>query len=357
MDLINDLMNIVFVPLSIISLFFFQPPYLFFKYLFSAFRAFFLTEDVAGKVILITGASSGIGEHLAYEYAKRRACLALVARRANRLHQVAATAEKIGSPKAIFIPADVSNLEDCQRFVDVTVNHFGRLDHLVVAAGVCPVSMLEDTPDITKLAPAMDINFWGAVYTSYFAIPYLKATKGKMIVLASFASCLPVPRMSVYCASKAAVVSMYETLRVELGREIGITIVSPGLINTEMTQGKFLNQQGQLGVDKEMKDVQVSVMPMESASKCAKSIVNAACRGEKNMVEPAWYRSVFFWKVFLPDSIEWSNRFFMMPRHGHTQRDTLSKKTVDLVNKMKDFLITSLGVFDFGWLLPFMDNE
>ncbi|XP_065872951.1 11-beta-hydroxysteroid dehydrogenase A-like isoform X2 [Euphorbia lathyris] len=330
MDFINDFINIVFVPLSIISLFFFQPPFLFFKYLFSALRAFFFTEDVAGKVVLITGASSGIGEHLAYEYAKRRACLALVARREHRLQQVAATAEKIGSPNAIFIPGDVSKLEDCQRFVDATVNHFGRLDHLVVGAGVCPVSMLEDIPDITKMASAMDINFWGSVYSSYFAIPYLKTTKGKMIVIASFASCLPLPRMSLYSASKAAVVSMYETLRVELGHEIGITIVSPGLINTEMTQGKFLNQQGRLEVDKEMKDVQVSVMPMESVSKCAKSIVNAACRGEKNLIEPAWYRAVFFCKVFLPETIEWSNRFFLVPRHGHSQRDTISKKTVDL---------------------------
>ncbi|KAJ9163919.1 hypothetical protein P3X46_023541 [Hevea brasiliensis] len=104
-------------------------------------------------------------------------------------------------------------------------------------------------------ANAGDINFWGSVYSSYFAIPHLKRSKGKIIVIALCASWLPAPRMSFYNASKAALVSTYETLRIELGPPIGITIVNPGLIESEKTGGKFLNQQGQLAVDEEMRDV------------------------------------------------------------------------------------------------------
>ncbi|KDP22587.1 hypothetical protein JCGZ_26418 [Jatropha curcas] len=357
MDLINKLMNIVFAPLAVLALYHFLPTYHFFKYLLSTYNKIF-SEDVSGKVVLITGASSGIGEHLAYEYARRGACLALVARRKHRLQVVAAIAEEIGSPDAIILPGDVTKTNDCQEFVDATVKHF--VDHLVANAGVTPVSMFEDVPDITNFTPTMDINFWGSVYSSHFAIPHLKRTKGKIIVIASCASWLPTPRMSFYNASKAALVSMYETLRIELAPEIGITIVTPGLIESEMTGGKFLNQQGQLEADQEMRDVGLYehyhvilvVMPVESTPECAKAIVKSACRGEKYLTEPDWYRAIFFWKVFCPDVIEWSNRFFLMPGPGRSERDTISKNIVDVVTKVKEFLISSIGTAEFPDLVP-----
>eukprot|EP00257_Ricinus_communis_P026727 XP_025014141.1 11-beta-hydroxysteroid dehydrogenase-like 6 [Ricinus communis] len=359
MDLINQLMNIVFTPLATAALFFFLPPYLFFKCLLHTWRTIF-SEDVAGKVVLITGASSGIGEHLAYEYAKRGARLALVARRENRLLQVASIAEEIGSPDAIIIPGDVSKVEDCEDFVNATVKHFGQLDHLVTNAGVFPVSMFEDIPDITEIAPAMVINFWGSVYSSYFAIPYLRRSKGKIIVIASVSSWLPVPRMSFYSASKAAMVSMFESLRIELGSEIGITIVNPGLIESEMTEGKCLNQHGRLKVDKEMRDVEISVVPLESTPRCAKAIVKAACRGDKYLTVPTWYLAMFFFKMFSPDVVEWSNRFFLIPPPGHSDSDAISKKVVDLARKIKEFVTPNVGMdrmIEFPeFLTPNMDN-
>ncbi|EEF51744.1 Glucose 1-dehydrogenase, putative [Ricinus communis] len=315
MDLINQLMNIVFTPLATAALFFFLPPYLFFKCLLHTWRTIF-SEDVAGKVVLITGASSGIGEHLAYEYAKRGARLALVARRENRLLQVASIAEEIGSPDAIIIPGDVSKVEDCEDFVNATVKHFGQLDHLVTNAGVFPVSMFEDIPDITEIAPAM--------------------------------------------ASKAAMVSMFESLRIELGSEIGITIVNPGLIESEMTEGKCLNQHGRLKVDKEMRDVEISVVPLESTPRCAKAIVKAACRGDKYLTVPTWYLAMFFFKMFSPDVVEWSNRFFLIPPPGHSDSDAISKKVVDLARKIKEFVTPNVGMdrmIEFPeFLTPNMDN-
>ena len=133
-------------------------------------------------------------KHLAYEYARRGARLALVARREQRLQEVAAICEIIGSPEAVYILADVSKIEDCKRFVDATVNHFGyckhrtrgfhtffflfsggifekywflitlgsfsmlTVDHLVTNAGVAPVCLFEDYDDITKASPAMVIK-------------------------------------------------------------------------------------------------------------------------------------------------------------------------------------------------------
>nr|XP_027191300.1 11-beta-hydroxysteroid dehydrogenase 1B-like isoform X2 [Cicer arietinum] len=286
------------------------------------------SENVAGKVILITGASSGIGEHMAYEYGKRGARLALVARRENRLNEVASKAKFFGSPDVITIPADVSCVQDCKRFVDLTVNHFGQLDHLVNNAGIVPLCLFEDTTDITNFVPAMDINFWGSAYGTYFSIPHLKKFKGKIVAIASSAGWLPAPRMMFYNASKAAMITLYESLRTELGRDIGITIVTPGLIESEMTQGKFLSKEGRMVLDQEMRDVQISMVPIRSVTEAAKAIVNSACRGDLYLTEPAWIRTTFYWKMFCPEVLEILNRWLLLS--GSSERETISKKLINL---------------------------
>ncbi|KAF4361163.1 hypothetical protein G4B88_027703 [Cannabis sativa] len=192
----------------------------------------------------------------------------------------ATIATLLGCKDVITITADVSKVEDCQRF---------------------------------------DINFWGSVYATHFAIPYLKKTKGKIIVISSAATWLPVPRLGLYSATKAAVTSFYETLRVEIEKEVGITIVSPGLTESEMTQGKFLTPRSTLELDQEMRDVEMSMTPMTPAKETAKAIVNRACEG-------AYYLTVPTYKV-----LEWSNQLLIMPRPGSTDRDTISKKIVEVL--------------------------
>ncbi|KAK7318298.1 hypothetical protein RJT34_02997 [Clitoria ternatea] len=334
MVLIHEILNIVVPPLSLALLFYILPPYMLFKSLHLIVRSIF-SENVAGKVILITGASSGIGEHLAYEYGKRGARLALVARRENRLMEVAIRAKSLGSPDVITIPADVSRLQDCKRFIHLTLNHFRRLDHLVNNAGIIPVSLFEDSIDITNFAPAMDINFWGSAYCTYFSIPHLRRCKGKIIAIASSAGWLPAPRMIFYNASKAAVISLYENLRTELGSDIGITIITPGLIESEMTQGKFLYKEGRMVLDQEIRDVQVSLMPIRSVTEAAKAIVKSACRGDACLTEPAWIRTTFYWKLLCPEVLELCNRWLLLT--GSSERDTISKKLLDL-SSLKKYL-------------------
>ncbi|KAG5014442.1 11-beta-hydroxysteroid dehydrogenase 1B [Glycine max] len=327
MVFIHEMLNILVPPLGLVLLLLMLPPYLLFKILRFIVRSIF-SENVAGKVILITGASSGIGEHLAYEYGRRGARLALVARRENRLKEVASIAKLFGSPEVIIIPADVSSSQDCKRFVDSTINHFGQLDHLVNNAGVSAPGLFESTTDIRNFAPAMDINFWGSAYGTYFAIPHLRKSKGKIIAIASCTGWLPVPRMSIYNASKAAVISLYETLRIELGRDIGITIVTPGLIESEMSQGKVLFKEGKMVSDQLIRDVQASLIPIRSVTEAAKSIVNSACRGDSYLTEPAWFTTTFYWKIFFPDVLEFCNRRTLIS--GSSERDTVSKKLLDL---------------------------
>ncbi|KAG5409492.1 hypothetical protein IGI04_005811 [Brassica rapa subsp. trilocularis] len=268
MDSINRIINFVFPPLALYGLFVFYPIYQRLKSAVSIWRNV-LSENVTGKVAL------------AYEYGKKGACLALVDIRDEPLFHVAALAELYGSPEVIPMVADVSKLHDCERFIQATVLHFGRLDHLVTNAGVAPLYLFEDIDDLSKAMPAMDINFWGSVYCTFFASSYLKKSRGKIVVIASGCGYIASPRLSFYCASKAAVIAFYETLRSEFGSKVGVTIVAPGVVDSEMTQGKFMTKNGQFIVDKELRDVQISLLPVESAERCSKAILRSVCRGDR----------------------------------------------------------------------------
>ncbi|KAI5562981.1 hypothetical protein BDE02_15G086600 [Populus trichocarpa] len=292
MDLIHKVLNIVLPPITLILLLLFFPYFLVSKFI-SRIKRSINSEKVAGKVVLITGASSGIGEYLAYEYARRGACLALSARREERLRAVADKARELGSPDVIVVATDISKVEDCERFVNEAMNHFGKLDHLVNNAGVAQIDMFEDCKQISDFATIMNTNFWGSVYASHFAIPHLRKSKGRIVGISSIAGWCSVPRMSFYSASKAAITSFYETLRAEFGSDIRITIVTPGVVDSEMTQGDFLSKG------------QMDFVLAESTERCAKAIVDSACRGDRYLVEPSWTRITFLMKVLCPEVLEW----------------------------------------------------
>ncbi|KAL0535279.1 hypothetical protein IC582_029606 [Cucumis melo] len=319
MNLIHSFLNLVSPPFTFITLFLLLPPYQALKSLLSLFCVLF-TEDVNGKVVLITGASSGIGEHLAYEYAKRGACLVLVARRQNLLEEVADIARYYGSPNVITIKADVSKFEDCRRVINETMNHFRRLDHLVNNAAITHLVLFEDIADITAFKQVMDINYWGAIYLTHLAIPYLRISRGQIVALSAPPAWLPAPRMSIYNSSKAAIKSMFETLRVELAPDIGVTIVTPGFVESELTQGKALNAFGKVELRQDMRD---------TAEECAKGVVRGVCRGYRYVTEPSWYKVLYYWKAFCPELVEWCYRIMTMPAAGGSESDALSKQTLD----------------------------
>ncbi|KAL0645973.1 hypothetical protein Bca4012_044264 [Brassica carinata] len=255
------------------------------------------SDKVSGKVVIITGSSSGIGEHLAYEYARRGAYLTLVARREDRLRLVANRCRRLGSPDVAVVRGDVSVIEDCKRFIEETISRFGRLDHLVNNAGIAEAKFFEDYLQISDVLPIMNTNFWGPVYTTHFAIPHLKKTKGKIVAVASPAGWSGVPRMSIYAvtssslASKAAMINFYETLRIELGPEIGVTIVFPGLVENENTNPDLLAE----------KQDWSQVVAIESATECAKAVVNGICRGKTFLAEPSWVRVLFWLSILCPE--------------------------------------------------------
>ncbi|KAL9672814.1 hypothetical protein QQ045_029067 [Rhodiola kirilowii] len=305
---INSVLNMVLPAASLVMLAFAWPALTFINACEWAYNSFYGLEDMADKVVVITGASSGIGERIAYEYAKRRAILVLVARRENRLIGISENARRIGARYVMIIAADVVKEEDCKRFITETVNLFGRVDHLVNTASLGHTFYFEEASDTSVFPLLMDINFWGNVYPTFVALPYLRLTKGRIIVNASIENWLPLPRMSLYSAAKAALINFYDTLRFELKDDVGVTIATHGWIGTEMSRGKFMVEEGAEMQWKEEREVHVSGGPVEEF---ARLIVEGACRGDAYVKFPSWYDVFLLYRAFAPKVLDWTFHLLM----------------------------------------------
>ncbi|VFQ84358.1 unnamed protein product [Cuscuta campestris] len=305
MDLGNRVLNMVLPPASLVILAFAWPALTFISACERLWIAFFGEEMMEDKVVIITGASSGIGEQIAYEYAKRGANLVLVARRENRLRGISENARLLGAKNVLITAADVVKEQDCTRFITETVNFFGRVDHLVNTASLGHTFYFEEATDSSVFPILMDINFWGNVYPTYVALPYLRQHGGRIVVNASVENWMPLPRMSLYSAAKAALVNFYETLRLEVEDSIGITVATHGWIGTEMTRGKIMVEEGAEMQWKEEREVHAS----GSVEEFAKMIVDGACRGDAYVKYPSWYDTTFLlYRVFSPKVLNWTFR-------------------------------------------------
>jgi NADP-dependent 3-hydroxy acid dehydrogenase YdfG len=186
---------------------------------------------IEGKVVAITGASSGIGEATAQLLAERGAKLVLGARRADRLEALAA---RLGD--AAFLPIDVRRREDLAAFVAVAVERFGRLDVLVNNAGIGPISPL-DALRVEDWENMIDINLKGVLYGIAAALPVFREQgSGHFVNTSSTAAHRIVPNMAVYAATKTAVNVVSEGLRQEAGPDLRVTVITPGFVGTEFAQ-------------------------------------------------------------------------------------------------------------------------
>jgi NADP-dependent 3-hydroxy acid dehydrogenase YdfG len=194
-----------------------------------------MTGILTGKTALVTGASSGIGRGTALALAEAGANVALVARRAERLKDLAAQIEADGG-QAFARPADVTDETEATRSVEDAVGHFGGLDILVNAAGMTQTGKVENG-DLTDWRYVFDLNFWAGLYTARAAIPALKANGGGDIVnISSTAGRRAVgATFGPYAASKFALTAFNESLRAEVTLAgIRVSIIEPGATATEI---------------------------------------------------------------------------------------------------------------------------
>ena len=179
-----------------------------------------------GKVIVITGASSGIGLASARLFASFGARLSLAARSIDRLQ---AEAEKMSSASDILcVRTDVSVEADCRNLIERTVEKFGRIDILVNNAGVSMRAMFRDL-DLSVIKTLMDVNFWGTVYCTKYALPYLLESKGSVVGVISIAGFAGLPGRTGYSSSKYAIRGFLDTLRIEhLYDGLHVMVFAPG---------------------------------------------------------------------------------------------------------------------------------
>lgn len=195
-------------------------------------------DNVKGKVAIVTGASSGIGESMARHLAARGAKVVLAARRTDRLDKVVAEIREAGG-EAIAIATDVAQRADLEKLAAATVEAFGRIDVLVNNAGVMPLSPLEKLK-IDEWDRTIDVNIKGVLYGIAAVLPRMQAQgSGHILNVASIAGIkVFTPIGTVYSATKHAVRAISEGLRVEMGNNgVRVTVVSPGAVESELKFG------------------------------------------------------------------------------------------------------------------------
>jgi len=187
-----------------------------------------------GKTIVLTGASSGIGRALALALAAQRPRLVLAARDRSALEDVAAECGKKGAD-ALVVPTDVSVEEECKKLVDAAVERFKVLDVLVNNAGIGMIARFDEVTDVSVFERLMRVNYLGSVYPTYYALPYLKASRGQIVVISSLAGLTGVPTRTGYAASKHAVFGFFDSLRIELhGTGVDVTVIAPYFVRSEI---------------------------------------------------------------------------------------------------------------------------
>eukprot|EP00916_Digyalum_oweni_P019341 GHVL01032185.1.p1 GENE.GHVL01032185.1~~GHVL01032185.1.p1 ORF type:complete len:266 (+),score=33.70 GHVL01032185.1:22-819(+) len=187
-----------------------------------------------GSVVVITGASSGIGREMAYRYACRGSKLVLASRRVKELNDVAQRCLFHGS-EAIVVCTDVSIEEDCKHLVEESLRHFGTIDIMVLNAGIVAHFSFSETVELSIYQSLLQTNFFGYVACVKYAWPALKKSKGQIVVISSVSGELGLPHRSAYCASKFAVTGFFEALRTEhRDEDVAITVACPPSVKTEL---------------------------------------------------------------------------------------------------------------------------
>jgi NAD(P)-dependent dehydrogenase (short-subunit alcohol dehydrogenase family) len=239
--------------------------------------------DLAGKVVLVTGGSRGLGLLLAREFGRQRARVAMCARDAAELDR-AREHLALHGVDAFATVCDVRDRDAVQRMVDDVIGRFGGLDVLVNNAGIIQVGPVA-TMSVEDFEDAMAVNFWGVVHTTLAALPGMRRRRsGRIVNITSIGGKVSVPRLLPYGASKFAAVGFSEGLRAELAPEgIHVVTVVPGLMRT----GSYLNASFKGDAPREARWFGLgATLPLVSmdAERAARQIVRAARRGDPERI-------------------------------------------------------------------------
>jgi short-subunit dehydrogenase len=250
------------------------------------------------KVVIITGASSGIGKSMAHEFAKRGANLVLGARQYVVLCEIAQGLEQEYGIKAVAVHCDVSVEDECKQLIAQAIRTFKRVDVLVNNAGISMRALFTDV-DVNVLKQLMDVNFWGTVYCTKYALPEILKTKGTVVGVSSIAGYKGLPGRTGYSASKYAMNGFLDALRVEnLHTGIHVLTACPGFTASNIRNtalDKHGAQQGESTLHEEK---------MMSSEEVAKNIVDGVEEKARTLIMTGQGKLTVALSKFIPGILD-----------------------------------------------------
>jgi short-subunit dehydrogenase len=248
------------------------------------------------NVVVLTGASRGIGRELALQLAEQGALLALSARDMAALEEVAELCRARGG-QAVAIPGDVAEEPHCAALIQKTVATYGRIDTLINNAGISMWALFEEVTDLSVFERIMRINYLGSVWCTWHALPHVKKTRGRLVAVASLTGKTGVPTRSGYAASKHAMVGFFDTLRIELaGSGVSVTVTCPDFVATEIRERAFGADGKPLGTSP------VQESKVMTAATCARLILASAARRDRELI-PSLRGKIGLWLKLLAPSL------------------------------------------------------
>ncbi|MBB4638891.1 SDR family oxidoreductase [Longimicrobium terrae] len=189
-----------------------------------------------GNVVVITGASDGIGAEMALQLATQGARIVLAARDEAKLQAVAARCRQLGG-QTLVVPTDVAVQAQCETLMERAVAEFGRIDTLVNNAGISMWARFDELTTLEPFERMMRVNYMGSVYCTWYALPHLKKSRGRIVGVSSLTGRAGVPTRSGYAATKHAMAGFFDSLRIELADEgVTVTMVYPGFVSTAIRE-------------------------------------------------------------------------------------------------------------------------
>ena len=247
------------------------------------------------KVAIITGGSSGIGKSLVLKYADEGYAVVFTGRNKERMDQVVAD---LGERPHLALALDAGSAKDNQDMIEETVKRFGRIDVLVCNAGISMRALFEDTK-LEVFEKLMQINFYGAIYATKFAIPHLLKSKGNIIAISSINGRRSTPARSAYTSSKFALQGFFETLRMELmTRGVHVLVVCPGFTSSNI-RNSALTADGKAQGESPRNE-----RKMMSSEEVAERTFQAAKKRKRDLVLTRDGKLAIFFNKFVPSWVD-----------------------------------------------------